>query len=74
MVKDSASSAFYLSSAIPTQQPAVQMEQGVPSVNTFVYKFIFIIDNRYFIWKVLNDKAIFRFARREVEGLQVSLA
>ena len=80
MVKDSAFSAFYLSSAIPTQRPAVQMEQGVPSVNTFVYKFIFIIDNWYFIWKVLNrlpfinDKAIFRFARREVEGLQVSLA
>ena len=79
MVKDSAFSAFYLSSAIPTQQPAVQMEQGVPSVNTFVYKFIFIIDNWYFIWKVLNrlpfinNKAIFRFARREVEGLQVSL-
>ena len=45
MVKDSAFSAFYLSSAIPTQRPAVQMEQGVPSVNTFVYKFIFIIDN-----------------------------
>ena len=80
LAKDSAFSAFYLFSAIPTQQPVAQIEQGVPSVNTFVYNCIFTIDNWYFIWKVLNrlpfinDKVIFRSASREVEGLQVSLA
>ena len=81
IVKDSAFSAFYLSSAIPTQQPAIQMRRGVPSINIFFFhKFIFTIDNWYFIWKVLNrlpfinDKAISRFVSREVEGLQVFLA
>ena len=80
LAKDSAFSAFYLFSAIPTQQPAVQIEQGVPSINIFFSKFIFTIDNCHFIWKVLNrlpfikDKAIFRSAGREVEGLEVSLA
>lgn len=73
-VKDSAFSAFYFFSARYSNRTRCSKYKYI------FYKFIFTIDNWYFIWKVLNrlpfinDKVIFRSASREVEGLQVSLA